>query len=179
MTTIKQRTPGFRDAIALGMLLLVGLVQMLGDILDVLELRAIGAATGASPAPRVFTAHEGFETYSSRFFIFWHDADGKRRRLMLTPAVYSGLRGPYNRRNAYGAALSYGPVLASNPATRPMFESAFEYALCHDTGVIEELGIAPDRTLPIGVVLEPREANSRDWRWQLDFEITCKGGNQS
>lgn len=179
MTAIKKRIPRLRDAGVLGVLLLLGVVQMLGDILNVQALSAVGAAAGASPAPRVFTAHEGFETYSSRFFVFWQDADGKRRRLMLTPAVYSRLRGPYNRRNAYGAALSYGPVLASNPATRPMFESALEYALCREPGVMEELGIEPDRSLPLGVALEPRDVNSRDSRWQLDFEVTCKGGNQS
>ena len=103
-------------------LLLLGLAQMAGDLGGLPALRAIGAATQASPAPKVFSAVQGLETYSTRFFIEWTDAAGARHSAELTPELYARLRGPYNRRNVFGAALAYGPVLSTNPATRPMFE---------------------------------------------------------
>src|SRR5882672_3820600 len=99
----------------------IGCMQMVGDVFHLPVVKAFGAATGASPAPKVFTAQDGFETYANRFFLEWRDAAGATQSLELTPQVYSGIGGPYNRRNVYGAVFSYAPVLEANPATRPMF----------------------------------------------------------
>src|SRR5712691_6455142 len=93
-------------------LLAVGLLQMTGDVFDLPALKGIGAATVASPAPKVFSAVRGFETYSTRFFLEWTDTSGTVYSLRLTPEVYARLAGPYIRRNVYGAALAYGPVLS-------------------------------------------------------------------
>ena len=54
-------------------LVVLGTAQMLGDLTGVLPLKAIAAATGASPAPKVFSAVRGLETYSTRFFLRAHD----------------------------------------------------------------------------------------------------------
>ena len=43
------------------LLLLVGLLQMAGDTLGVPVLRGLGAAWGASPAPKVFSEVRGLE----------------------------------------------------------------------------------------------------------------------
>jgi hypothetical protein len=75
-------------------LLLVGLLQMTGDVLGLSALRGIGAATVASPAPKVFSAARGLETYSSRFFLEWTDREGAVRSLALTPEIYGRLAGP-------------------------------------------------------------------------------------
>src|SRR5687767_15937977 len=91
---------------AAGFLLVLGLAQMVGDLTHFLPLKAVAAATGASPAPKVFSAVQGLETYSTRFFLDLGD-----KRVEITPEVYARIRGPYNRRNVYGAALAYGPVL--------------------------------------------------------------------
>src|SRR5438270_9821355 len=93
------------------LLLALGLLQMAGDVLRIPAIKGLGAATAAAPAPKVFSAVRGLETYSTRFFLEWSGADGEAHSLELTPEVYSRLRGPYNRRNVYGAALAYGPVL--------------------------------------------------------------------
>jgi hypothetical protein len=124
-------------------LLLLGLAQMAGDLLRIAPLKAIGAATAASPAPRVFSAVRGYETYSTRFYIEWTDWEGAVHSLLITPQVYAHLAGPYNRRNVYGAALSYGPVLASDPRTRPMLDSVMQYALCGNAPLLREIGIDP------------------------------------
>lgn len=126
-------------------LLLLGLAQMAADLAGLPKLRGLAAATTASPAPRVFSAVDGLETYSTRFALEWRDPDGGAHALWLTPEVYARLRGPYNRRNAYGALLAYGPVLARRDATRPMFEHVARYALCGEAPVLAELGIDPAR----------------------------------
>jgi len=124
-------------------LLGLGLLQMAGDVLRSPALKALGMATAASPAPRVFSSIRGLETYSTRFFLVWRSRDGRTHSLALTPEVYANLQGAYNRRNAYGAALAAGPVLSTDPHTRRMFEAAFSHALCGDSRVLRELGIDP------------------------------------
>lgn len=161
--------------IAPALLIVIGCTQMAGDLLDIRAVKAIGAATGASPAPKVFTAHQGFETYSAQFFVRWTDkATGEEKSLRLTPAIYSGVHGPYNRRNAYGAVLSYAPVLQSDPATRPMHDDAIRFTVCGDSGLLEELSI--DRMLttgPVIVELVPRQHLPSDHPWKLTYEVAC------
>jgi hypothetical protein len=156
-------------------LTLIGCIQMVGDLAGAATIKGLGAATHASPAPRVFTAHEGFETFSSRFFLHWAE-DAQRHSMRITPENYAGLRGPYNRRNAYGAALSYGPVLASNPVTRPMFKSVSRHALCGHAPVLRELGIDPER-IDGGptIALKPRDPRSANGDWPLTFTMDCAG----
>ena len=151
-------------------LLALGLLQVTGDTLEHLGATGIGpaikglaAATAASPAPKVFSAVRGLETYSTRFVIEW-DEPGGRRAETLTPERYARLRGPYNRRNAYGAALAYGPVLAINAATRPMLESVLAFALTGDVPLLGELGLdATARTGPVRVRYEPLVSAHGDW----------------
>lgn len=122
-------------------LLAIGLLQMGGDLLGLPALKAIGAATGLSPAPKVFSSVRGLETYSTRYIVEWRDRTGAAHALELTPEVYDHLRGPYNRRNAYGAALAFGPVLLMDPHTQPMFRAVSEYALCGRAPLLRELGV--------------------------------------
>ena len=138
-------------------LVVLGLVQMTGDMLqrlgDRLSVSSIsslgagakgfGAATAASPAPKVFSAVRGLETYSTRFFIEWTDRDGTENSLELTPEVNARIRGPYNRRNVFGAVLAYGPVLATDPRTQRMFDSVARYSLCGDAPLLREIGVDP------------------------------------
>lgn len=124
-------------------LTVLGVLQMAGDVFHVTPLRAVASATLASPAPKVFSAVRGLETYSTRFFLEWTDTSGAKREVQLTPQAYSRLRGPYNRRNVYGAVLAYGPVLVSDPRTAPMFRSVSRYALCGDAPLLRELGVDP------------------------------------
>jgi hypothetical protein len=126
-------------------LLTLGLLQMAGDLLERKPfpllgraLKGVGAATTASPAPKVFSSVRGLETYSTRFFVEWDDRAGARQSLDLTPEVYGRLRGPYNRRNVYGAALAYGPVLPAE-----LRDPVMRYALCGDAPLLRELGIDP------------------------------------
>ena len=163
-----------KTRIAAAALVAVGMLQMIGDLSGSTLGRAIGAATHASPAPKVFTSQGGYETFSARFFIDWRSADGLWHAVELTPQTYRRLEGPYNRRNAYGAALSYGPVLAANPRTRPMLEQVTPYAFCGDAPLLRELGIPADQVVyPLRIRLEPRNQASRSAMWQTTFDIDC------
>jgi len=166
-----------RREIAVAALLIgVGCVQMLGDVLRVAPVKAFGAATHASPAPKVFTAQDGFETYANRFFLEWRDAGGNRQSLELTPATYSAIAGPYNRRNVYGAVFSYAPVLDANPATQGMFRAVLRRGLCGSPSVLGEVGIPADATRhgPLLIRLEPRRKYD-DTRHALTHEVRCDG----
>src|SRR6266404_4217601 len=114
---------------------------MAGDLLHMPALKGIAAATGASPAPRVFSAVKGLETFSTRYFIEWIDTTGASQSIEITLERYAHLRGPYNRRNVYGAVLAYGPVLVSDPRTLPLFNALSSYALCGKAPLLRELGI--------------------------------------
>jgi len=151
-------------------LLVIGLLQMTGDLLDRAGLtsigqpiKAIGAATTASPAPRVFTAVRGLETFSTRFDIEWYDRSGDKRTLTLTPEVNARIRGPYNRRNVFGAALAFGPVLAADERTQPLLRSVMRYALGGDAPLLRELGVDPSQIVgPVRIRYLPRDGAHLD-----------------
>lgn len=132
-----------RSILAAAALTLLGLAQMVGDVAGIDALRGVAAATSASPAPKVFSAVRGLETYSTRFYFEWPG-----RRVELTPELYARIRGPYNRRNVFGAALAYAPVLP--PQLR---DPVMRYALCDEAPLLEELGLVGAG--PPAVVLEP------------------------
>ena len=117
----------------------IGCVQMLGYATGSRALRGIGAATAASPLPKVFSDVDGLETFASEFTIRYRDARGTIGETRITPKLYGRLAGPYNRRNVYGAALSYAPRLP-----RSLWEPVF----CHGVGrhgpLRSELGLGPD-----------------------------------
>ena len=140
--------------IAAAVLTVLGLAQMAGDVLRIDALKGVAAATGASPAPKVFSAVRGLETYSTRFYL---------AGVEMTPQVYGRMRGPYNRRNVYGAALAYAPVLPAE-----LRDPVMRYALCGGAPLLRELGIegSPE------VVLEPVEGTSLDGL-QTRFVAPC------
>ena len=147
-----------RAHLTTALLVVLALAQMAGDVLGLPWLKGLAAATCASPAPRVFSAVKGLETYSTRFVIEWQDERGERQERELDSATYARLRGPYNRRNVYGAALAYGPVLASDPRSKPMLDAVLRYALCPPRPLLRELGVAADEAVaPIRLRYVPRE----------------------
>jgi hypothetical protein len=134
-----------RYRLSAALLVILGIAQIAGDLAGSLPLRGIAAATGASPAPKVFSTVRGLETYSTRFYIEWPG-----NRIELTPEIYSRIRGPYNRRNVYGAALAYAPVIPAE-----MRDPVMRRALCGAAPLLRELGFDAGVSRPITVVLEP------------------------
>ena len=142
-------------------LVVLGVAQMLGDLLGFLPLKAVAAATGASPAPKVFSAVQGLETYSTRFFLDLGD-----QRVEVTRDLNARIRGPYNRRNVFGAALAYGPVLPHQ-----LREPVMAYALCGDAVLLREMDLRATR--PPAVELEPLPGTSLG-KLQTRFEAPCR-----
>lgn len=120
----------------------IGCGQMLADVLRMPRLKAAMQLTQLSPAMKVFTAHRGYETFAARFYIE-REIAGRFESIELDRARYERLAGPYNRRNVYGAAFSYGPLLASDPRLRGMHASVLQHALCEPGSALRELGLAP------------------------------------
>lgn len=145
-----------------GFLIAVALFQMAGDLSDQTWIKALGAAWGASPAPKVFSSAEGLETFSSQFFIIWQDRDNELHRVQLTPKLGKRLKGPYNRRNVYGAVISYGPVLSKNERMREAYEAVLEYAISQNGPLLKELGIEADSILE-GIILEVVPRPGKDY----------------
>lgn len=148
-------------AFALGSL---GLLHMAADLAGLTKFKAVLAATTLAPAPKVFSAINGFETFSNRFLLSF-DSDGSERRTEVTANRYQRLEGPYNRRNVYGAALAYGPVLTQSERGKILFDAVARYAFCRPTGILTELGfhssVRPQRITIEFESLNPRSTGSR------------------
>lgn len=148
-----------RRANALSLVVLaVGLLQPVGWLTGWRGLRGVGAVSQASPLPLVFTGVRGHETFAAEFTLAW---DGPRgpERVTLDARRAAGLRGPYNRRNVYGAALSYGPVLP--PA---LWEPVLAHGLGPDGPLRAELGIPADaRDVRAIVTATARAEEGRVW----------------
>lgn len=154
-------------------LLTLGLLQMSADVLHSKPLKAVAAATAASPAPKVFSSVHGLETYSSRFFVEWTDQSGAFHFVEINPERAAGMRGPYNRRNVYGAVLAYGPVMQTDPAVRPMFESVAHYALCGNAPLLQELGIPVTQIRGTPRIRLQTRDNARVGSLPLEYEPSC------
>ena len=162
-----------RDRSILVLLVALGTAQALADVLAMPKLKAVFAATQVSPAMKVFTAQQGYETHAARFAVTWVDADGALQRLSIDPSVYRNVRGPYNRRNVYGAALAYGPVLRADPKLRAMQESVMHYAFCSPGSLRSDLGIPRDAAELTIHVLPTRPPERSDL--ELSWEVDCNG----
>jgi hypothetical protein len=156
-------------------LIFLGCIQMIGDLTHLSVLKAIGQASNASPLPKVFTSQHGYETFSKRFYFKVQDKQGKTQQVEITPSNYQYLKGPYNRRNMYGATISYGPVLVRFSRTKPMFESVAAYGLCQSgQTILEEMGIDYDKTKSITLLLQPRHDKDEDNEWVQEFTFSCQ-----
>jgi len=160
------------NRVPLAILGALAVLQMAADVAGVGALKAVAAATGASPAPRVFSAVRGLETYSTRFSLAWRSADGTEHTLALSPATAARLLGPYNRRNVYGAALAYGPVLATDPRTKPMLASILSRALCPPSPLLEELVPGESGAHDVSIRYEPLRADALKGL-PLLIEVVC------
>ena len=160
-----------RSKVVFGFLVGLGCLQMAADVLGLPKLKALAGATQVSPAMKVFTAHEGYETHAARFTLHWRDSSGAHE-LAITPEVYKNVKGPYNRRNVYGAALAYGPLLRSRIETRRMQESVMRYGLCNGGPLREELGVPAEAThLSVSVTpVRPPVRTDLELEWEVDCD---------
>jgi len=168
----RPRSSLFYKGIAAG-LVAVGTLQMIGDISGSSTLFGLGLATAASPAPKVFTSRDQLEGFSANYVLTWEE-NGNTQEVPLDAEVYAHLKGPYNRRNVYGAALAGGPVLLNNPATQPLFDAVSQSAFCGKESVLSELGVDTSAAAgPLRIRVEPRAGHPTP-EVPLILEIACR-----
>jgi len=146
------------------LIIAIGLLQVTGYLLDVKIIRGLSQSFGSSPLPIVFTEVKGVETFASDFFIHFTDSTGTEQERQITPAMYSKLKGPYNRRNIYGAAISYGSILK-----KELLEPVLHYALCRKV-LVEEMGL-PVSANNYSIRIKTKTAGRND-EWILTPECT-------
>lgn len=159
------------------LLLVLATIKVVADVAGWQKLSAVSAVTNAAPAMKVFTAHNGYETFSSTYTltVFW--IDGHQQTVTLNPANYRGLQGPYNRRNVYGAAIAYGPILATSEHAQSMWQSVAQEGFCTPDGVIRELGFnhetAVDRLVVDYSGWQKNESVTTDHNYPNRLEVSC------
>jgi len=157
--------------ITAAVLALIGCMQAIADVARLPTIRALANATQVSPAMKVFTSHDGYETFSPRFALEYTSSTGEAKEVALTPERYAGLAGPYNRRNAYGAALSYAPVLLASADAKGIVASVMRYGFCDPAPLVEELALTDfDRRSPLTVHIRPRQPQPNR---VLEVEVAC------
>jgi len=124
-------------------------------------LRGIGFASAIAPFPKVFSDVDGLETFASDFTLILTSDQGMITEIPISPELYSQLSGPYNRRNVYGAALSYAPRLKEE-----IWQMVFCYAFYNPAVLRYELQI-PAETKHIAVKIQTKTRGRTD-QWILN-----------
>lgn len=135
-------------------LLIVGMSQMSGYVTGVRALRGVGLASGVSPFPKVFCAADGYEAFAATFFVEGDQLDGRLWSRQVDPEWYSQMRGPYNRRNVYGAALAFAPRLPEE-----LRDAILGEALKSGSALRRELEV-PNGLSDVRVRIVPRDGES-------------------
>ncbi len=146
----------------------LGLLQALGFAAGSDTVRGLGAMTAASPLPFVFSSFRDVETFAAEFDLELTRQNGDRVRHRITPELYAKLDGPYNRRNTYGAVLSYGPALTA-PHERALVDSVLRYGLCGGGPLAERFG----EVEPIARILVEVRSKTRTKPAPFRREISC------
>lgn len=144
-------------------LLLLGFLQTIGYLTRSKAIRGIGMATASSPLPLVFTDVRGVETFASEFTLSYQT--DSPHTLKMTPEVYARFEGPYNRRNVYGAAFAYAPLL---PGT--LRKQVLHYALCQ-AQMLKEMGVEQQSVHSALLEVKTRtQGRSNEWNYTIDCE---------
>lgn len=130
-------------------LLLTGSLQMAGYLAGSKVLRGVGLASGVAPFPKVFCEADGYEAFAATFSLSGV-RDGAVWSRPLDAEWYSSLRGPYNRRNVYGATLAFAPRLPAE-----LRQALLNEALRPGSRLRGELGI-PEDVRELKIVITPR-----------------------
>lgn len=149
----------WRDGLA-ALLLLFGCTQMAGDLFGLRALKGVGAASAFAPCPKVFCDVNGLEGFASTFTLQFRSRSGKPRELSITPEIYARLRGPYNRRNAYGAVISFAPKLPPR-----LWQPVYRYGWSPGGPLRRELGL-PNDAGDVATIIRTQTRDRRD-AWKL------------
>lgn len=116
-----------------GLVVLVGLAQPLGELTGIRFLRVLGVGLASSPMPRVFH----YQEIAIRMRLETRSADGEVTALELSPETLARVRGPMTRRLPY----TLGPF-ARLP--RSVWHPIYAAGLCSGGPLARELGLPTD-----------------------------------
>ena len=157
-------TSSARRNVAAVVILGIGLLQIAGEVCGSRTLKGIGAASVAAPFPKVFCDVAGLEAFASTFTLSGETHGGGVFEEQITPERYARLSGPYNRRNAYGAALSFAPRLPE-----AMWHSVARYGLREGGPLRAELGL-PDDIARVDIRIQT-QTRGRDDVWEFEVPL--------
>jgi hypothetical protein len=142
----------------------VGLLQAFGHLTGLKAVKGLGAALVSSPLPLVFTEVRGVETFASDFTLEYRSGGDTLHSMPIGPREYGRLGGPYNWRNVYGAAISYGPILPE-----PLWKAVLTQGFCAEGPLARALEAGRIDTAT--VIVETRTAGRSDaWRLGVGCE---------
>ena len=130
-------------------------LQMIGYLCGLPILRGLGAASGIAPFPKVFCEAEGYEGFAARFVLEGTRQDGSHWEQKIDPETYARIRGPYNRRNVYGATLAYAPRLPEALRAALLAET-----LAPGSQMRRELGV-PEDIRALRILIFPRSGEAQ------------------
>jgi len=138
------------------LLVLVGLLQSIGYVVQSKTIKQLGLLTVASPLPIVFTEQKGFlETFALDFNLRYEE-NGIEKSIKITPTLYAKLDKPYNYRNVLGAAISYGPILP-----KELVSSVLGYAFVSPATVSKAFGIKEMQNAQIELSSKTKNVNKK------------------
>lgn len=146
------------------LIVIIGFLQTIGFLTKIKPIRSLGIVTAASPLPIVFTEVKGVETFASDFYFRWNNESSEVQEVKVTPELYSRLQGPYNRRNIFGAAIAYGPVLPEK-----VWQPILNYGLCNNI-LTEELDLPIDKESFSLYIKTRTKDRTDDWTLKTDCE---------
>lgn len=153
----------FKETLA-WILSLLGFLSPLGYILNKPALTGIGTAYMVSPLPLVFSAVKDNEAFANQISFELRYKDNTKGSIVLGPKNGKLLQGPYNRRNVYGAAISYAPVLPEVLVKRVLY-----YGFCKGS-LWQELALKEQpQTVHLFVHSKSKGQQGRFYSW----EISC------
>jgi sterol desaturase/sphingolipid hydroxylase (fatty acid hydroxylase superfamily) len=94
----------------------------------------------SSPLPIVFSHYKGVETFATRFHLYI-ELDTEipfNFTTTLDATKYELIKGPYNRRNVYGAMFSFGPFFEDDALIK-LRDQILKYAVCEPGMMKREL----------------------------------------
>ena len=132
-------------------LLVIGMTQLMGYLSGLRVMRGVGLASGIAPFPKVFCAADGYEAFAATFYVEGDLPNGEVWSRQVDPTWYGRMKGPYNRRNVYGAALAFAPRLPEELRDALLHES-----LKSDSALRRELDV-PGNLKHARVRIVPRD----------------------
>lgn len=146
-----------RNRLAIAVLC-IGMLQMTGYVLNSKVLRGLGLASGISPYTKVFCEADGYEAFAASFRLEGFLKDGSRWSCDLDPEMYSRIKGPYNRRNVYGATLAFAPRLPEDLRSQ-LLDQAFRPG----SRMRQEIGV-PDEVTDLLVRITSKD-QTQEWTY--------------